>query len=95
MILAAVVPIGLGEMKLSFVKADFDGLVSATNIGTADATQFGLGYVYNLSKRTALYASASRISNEGAALLSVPGGSPALTPGGTFSGYEAGIRHNF
>jgi len=92
---AAVVPIGLGELKLSYVKADFDGKVGATDISTADATQVGLGYVYNLSKRTAVYATASRISNKGATILSVPGGSTGLKAGGTSSGYETGIRHSF
>jgi len=95
MMLAAVVPIGLGDLKLSYVKADFDGQVGATNISAADASQLGLGYVYNLSKRTALYATASSIKNKGAAVLSVPGGSAGLAAGGTSSGYEAGIRHNF
>lgn len=95
MMLAAIVPIGLGDVKLSYVKADFDGQVGATNIAPADATQLGLGYVYNLSRRTALYAQASRISNKGAAVLAVPGGSTGVKPGGTSSGYETGIRHNF
>jgi predicted porin len=95
MLLAAVVPIGLGDLKLSYVKADFDGTVGATNISPADASQLGLGYAYNLSKRTAVYATVSRISNKGSATLSVPGGSPGLVAGGTSSGYEAGVRHNF
>ena len=69
--------------------------MGATNIGTADATQLGLGYVYNFSKRTALYATASRINNKGAAALSVPGGVAPPTPGGASSGYEAGLRHSF
>ena len=95
LLVAAVVPIGLGELKVSYVKADFDGKVGATDISTADATQIGLGYVYNLSKRTALYATASRIANQGAAALSVPGGLSAPTPGGKSRGYEAGLRHSF
>ena len=95
LLLAAVVPIGLGDLKVSYVKADFDGQVGSTNISAADATQLGVGYVYNLSKRTAIYATASRISNKGSATLSVPGGSAGLKPGGTSSGYEAGVRHSF
>lgn len=95
LLIGAVVPIGLGELKLSYVKADFDGQVGATDISGADATQVGLGYSYNLSKRTVLYATASRISNKGAATLAVPGGAAGLTRGGTSSGYEAGLRHSF
>lgn len=95
MLVGAVVPIGLGDLRLSYVKADFDGKVGTTDISAAGATQLGLGYVYNLSKRTALFATASRISNEGVATLTVPAGAAGLKPGGTSSGYEAGIRHNF
>lgn len=95
MLLGAVVPIGLGELKLSYLEADFEGRVGTTNIGPADARQLGLGYVYHLSKRTALYATASRIDNQGAANFSVPGGSAAPKAGGTSSGYEAGLRHGF
>lgn len=95
MLAGAVVPIGLGELKLSYVKADFEGQVGARNISPADATQIGLGYAYNLSKRTVLYATASRIDNKGAATLRVPGSSAAPMAGGTSSGYEAGLRHSF
>lgn len=95
MLLAAVVPIGLGDLKLSYLKADLDGRVGATNIGTADATQFGIGYVYNLSRRSAVYATASRIDNKGAATFTVPGGSAAPKAGGTSTGFEAGLRHSF
>ena len=95
LIAAAVVPLGLGDLKLSYVKADFDGKVGATDIGPSDASQFGIGYVYNLSKRSALYATASRIRNQGAATLAVPGGAAGVKAGGTSSGYEAGLRHAF
>lgn len=95
LLLGAVVPIGLGDLRVSYAKVDFDGRVGATNISASGATQLGIGYVYNLSKRTAAYATASRISNEGLATLAVPGGSAGLRPGGRSSGYEAGLRHNF
>ncbi len=62
-----------------------------------DANQIAVGYVYNLSKRTALYGTASRIKNKGAADFRVGNTSnaPGSAAGGTSSGVEAGLRHSF
>ncbi|CAD5372786.1 Porin [Rubrivivax sp. A210] len=94
-LLAAVVPLGASELKLSYNKADMGGRVGTTRIEANGASQIGLGYVYNLSKRTSLYASYSRLDNEGTANFVIPGGPAGLRAGGTSTGYEAGLRHNF
>ncbi len=94
-LIAGVVPLGSGEVKLSWQKANFDGTVGATNIAANAATQLGLGYVHNLSRRTALYGTVSRIDNKGTATLAVPGGTAGLAGGGASTGAEAGLRHNF
>ena len=60
-----------------------------------DASQIGLGYVHNLSRRTAVYATLARINNKGAATFVVPGGSAGLAGGASSTGTEAGIRHTF
>ena len=70
---------------------------------TADNTvnQFGLGYVYSLSKRTAVYSTVSRVSNGNQSTNSVvtfTGGTPnsvAPTIGGSSTGFEFGVRHFF
>ncbi len=85
---------GLGDLTFSYVKGDLQGRVGTTVIDANDATQLGLGYVYSLSKRSALYATAARISNDGRGNFVIPGG-PTLTAGGTSTGYEAGLRHSF
>lgn len=59
-----------------------------------DARQFAIGYIYHLSKRTALYGSYARIDNRGQAVYAVFGGQ-APVPGGSSSGFEAGVRHIF
>lgn len=87
--------IGSGEVKASVVKANLSGRVGTTAIDANDATQLGLGYVHNLSRRTALYASVARINNAGAATFVVPGGPNGLAGGARSTGYEAGLRHNF
>lgn len=94
-LLGAWIPIGLHEIKLSWVKADLSGRVGATAIDANDASQIGLGYVYNVSKRTVLYGSYSRIDNKGAATFVVPGGPSGMAGGGTSSGYEVGMRMGF
>jgi predicted porin len=100
-LLAAQIPAGPGFVKLTYVRLDQKGATAA--LSANDAHLIGAGYVYNFSKRTALYAHASRISNEGAATFAVAGG-PAVsaTPtaanyfGGQHStAYELGLRHDF
>lgn len=94
LLVGAVWSHGLGDLKFSYVKGNLRGRVGTTQIDANDATQVGLGYVYNLSRRSALYVSAARITNDGRGNFVIPGG-PALTAGGTSTGYEAGVRHNF
>ena len=88
------VPVGNGELKASFVQADLDGSAGTTAIGANGARQFGIGYVHNLSRRSALYGTVSRLENKGVSTFAVPGGD-ALSAGGTSSGVEFGIRHSF
>jgi predicted porin len=59
-----------------------------------DARQIGVGYVHNLSKRTALYGTYARISNRGEARYTVSGGT-APVGGHSSSGWELGVRHTF
>jgi predicted porin len=94
-LLAASSTFGMHEFKGSWIRSDLGGTVGSTTIGGNDATQLGLGYVYTLSKRSALYASWARISNDGAARFVIPDGAAGLVAGGRSSGYEAGIRHRF
>lgn len=95
LLLGAWVPVGSGEIKASFNRADLSGAVGTTDIGANDARQWGLGYVHHLSKRTALYGTLARIDNRGAATYVIPGGPSGLAGGGSSTGAELGVRHNF
>lgn len=95
LMLSAVGTFGPHVVKASWIRADLKGTVGAADISANDGRKFALGYQYNLSKRTALYATLARISNDGAARFNIPGGPAGLVAGGTSSGYEAGMRHNF
>jgi len=69
--------------------------VYTASIDGNDATQLSLGFVHSLSKRSALYATASRIDNKGAATFVIPGGAAGLVAGTWSRAVEAGIRHGF
>jgi predicted porin len=62
---------------------------------TADprARQIALGYVHNLSKRTALYATYAHVSNKNGAAQSLNGSVTAA--GDNSNGYDFGIKHSF
>lgn len=94
-LIGAWVPLGKGQLKLSLNRVDMSGRIGATVIDANDAQQLAVGYVHELSKRSAMYATLSRISNEGAATYVVPGGASGLAGGGSSRGVELGMRHNF
>jgi predicted porin len=59
-----------------------------------DANQFAVGYIYNLSKRTAIYSTAAYVKNKGTANFAVAA-APTLVAGGKSTGLELGLRHSF
>lgn len=61
------------------------------------ATLYALRGTYSLSKRTALYATAGRIANDGTLALGVSNAAAGNAPvaGGNQSGLAAGIKHSF
>lgn len=101
-LLGLTAPIGAGLLRASWSQVDYD-LNRVTPPGMAalpdpKARKLALGYVYNLSKRTALYATVAQVRNRnGAALVT---GGPALVNNASFTprtstGYDLGIRHAF
>jgi predicted porin len=81
---------GAGLLRASYQRADASGAGTDAN----DARQVAIGYVHNLSVRTALYATASQVRNSGAAAFAV-GTPPTGVAGSTSRGYEVGVRHTF
>ncbi|MFN8937544.1 MAG: porin [Pseudomonadota bacterium] len=92
-LVGAVMPMGASSFKFSYAKSS--GEFSDT-VRDGDATQLGLGYQYDLSKRTALYANYSRVKNNKGARFYASGSGP-LNAGTDFTstGYEFGVRHSF
>jgi predicted porin len=98
-LLGATVPVGAGLIRVAYSQAKQDALVA----GGADpkAEKFAIGYVHNLSKRTALYATYAYLKHKNGGLLGGAGmgGNAAVPyPAGTpdkGQGYDFGIRHAF
>jgi predicted porin len=92
----ATVPVGAGVVRASFGRADLKGgAAGSTTANDADATLLAIGYVHNLSKRTALYGTYAQIDNKGAQTMNVGATTPALPGGKKSSGIEFGLRHSF
>jgi predicted porin len=87
--------IGATTLRASYGAMERDSTLACIGGNSCDATQWAIGATYDLSKRTALYATYSSIDNSGTALR-VWGGANAL-PGlnDTNQGYQFGVRHSF
>jgi predicted porin len=84
MMLGVSAPVGAGAILASYTRRD--NKLAANR----DSNQWALGYTYNLSKRTNLYTSYARITNDASANL---GGAAAA--GNDPSTFNLGIRHKF
>jgi len=80
------VPVGPGAIKASYVRHDDRSLVNA------DARQVGIGYDYNLSKRTKVYANYARMSNKNGATYVLNNSTNTGTGDRAFA---LGVAHSF
>ncbi|MGJ7612388.1 porin [Variovorax sp. GB4R4] len=103
-LLGVTVPVGAGLIRAAYssVKYDLNTVQTAFALPIRDpkANKLALGYVHNLSKRTALYATVARVSNKNGAALTVGGPAFYNSTAGVFTpknstGYDFGIRHAF
>jgi predicted porin len=100
LLIGATVPLGMGTIKVSYNRARISGSDTGVNgLGQGTAHMLAGGYVYDMSKRTALYTTYSRINNGARTQFTVGGQQNGPTTNGatgkTSSGYEIGIRHRF
>jgi predicted porin len=86
-LIGALVPVGPGEIRLAYSTYKND------LAGTPKTNKWALGYVHNLSKRTAVYATYARLKNSGGAAQALNGSGNAANQNST--GYDFGIRHSF
>jgi predicted porin len=91
--LATTVPVGAGLIKASLAQYTTDVPGAALD---PRARKLALGYVHNLSKRTAIYTTFAKVSNNSTSAASVfTGAAAAGTLGSSSNGYDLGIRHSF
>ena len=84
-LVGALVPAGPGTVRVAFSSSD--------NGAGAKTDKFALGYVYDMSKRTAVYGTFASLSNSGGAAQALNG---AVTPAnGSSTGFDVGVRHAF
>jgi len=107
------VPVGVGAIKASYGRVKFKndpGTLASLFVRDRDASvdKIALGYVHNLSKRTALYATVARSrikdgQNNPAIIATSLGGPAHLSTGAgavgfaprSATGYDFGLRHSF
>jgi predicted porin len=95
-LLGVTVPVGPGLIRAAYSYAETGDPLAGWS-DKASANKFALGYVHNLSKRTALYATVAYVDNKNGMPLAVN------SPAGTYTGYvpnhsygyDLGIRHSF
>lgn len=99
---AVTAPLGQGQLWASYTDAKANGGAEASTAGTArtgDANLLAAGYIYNLSKRTALYTTVAKLENKGFALFTLNSLGAAQLPGvlagGSQGGVDVGVRHSF
>jgi predicted porin len=107
--LSAGVPLGQGEFKAGYAQVKDRGTQSGVSIENSDAWQWALQYIYNLSKRTALYGGIAQLDNDPCSARSILNGTIGSTPstqrqvgnctanlsGRKSEGYNIGVRHSF
>ena len=97
--LGAVVPMGQGEIHVSYNRSK-----ATTNTFSNTNNMYALGYVYNISKRTAVYGTVARLSDGDHSNSTLAGPSAGFagssitalpTISGKSTGAEVGVRHFF
>jgi predicted porin len=81
------VPWGASEVRGAVSQYEID------TPGSPKVRKYAIGYVYNLSKRTAIYSTYARVSNNGASAVALNGASSSA--GEPSSGVDLGLRHSF
>lgn len=93
--IGALVPFGNGTVRVGYTRANASGTNAAgVDVDDNDADQFALGYLHNLSKRTAVYGTLAHVKNKGNATFATAA-APTLAAGDKSTGVELGIRHSF
>jgi len=88
-LIGALIPVGPGEIRVAYSRYRTDAA------GSPRTNKLALGYVHNLSKRTALYTTIAGVRNRGGAAQVL--NNAVIGAGGNqrSSGFDLGVRHAF
>jgi predicted porin len=90
-LIGGLVPVGAGEIRLAYSQYE-------TDLGAGiepRSRKIAIGYVHNLSKRTALYTTYARVRNSNGANSAAAGGAGSPAANASSSGFDLGVRHSF
>lgn len=105
-LIGTTVPVGAGIIRAAYIYSDFsnDGpacpptsvVAGATvQLNCDNAQMFSLGYIYNLSKRTAVYTTVAWIENDDNSAITHTPNKGANSFGEPSKAFEIGVRHAF
>jgi predicted porin len=86
--LGLTAPVGPGLIRAQYSTFKID-----TAAADPHTDKLSLGYVHNLSKRTAVYATVAHVRNKNGAAMALNGATTKVN--GNSTGYDFGIRHAF
>jgi predicted porin len=87
-LLGGTVPIGVSDIRFAYSQYK-----STTAAAEPKSQKYAIGYDYNLSKRTIVYATYAHVKNSGGATQALNGSVTGANQSST--GYDLGIRHSF
>ena len=98
--ISTVIPFGQSEVHVGYDRSKYSSDAACPAVFnpltcSSVVQQYAATYQYNLSKRTAMYGTASILDNKNPTTNSLPGGFATPTPGGKSKGFEVGVRHVF
>ena len=82
-------PVGAGEIRAAYSTYKVTPLAGAA----PSSAKIAVGYVYNLSKRTAAYGTFARVGNKNTAASALNGSTGVANKAST--GFDVGVRHSF
>ena len=86
-LMGVTVPMGAGTFKVA------NSQYETNAAGNPTAKQMAVGYVYDLSKRTAVYGTYARVTNSGGSATAL--GTTTGSANGSSKGTDIGVRHAF
>jgi predicted porin len=89
-LVGSLIPVGPGEVRVSYARFKSDPAGAGLE---PRSSKIALGYVHNLSKRTALYATYAHVKNSNGAKFALGGAVTAANNGS--NGVDLGMRHSF